>query len=321
MKKIPLILLLLAASYASAGAKEGTYLFRYDLTIRNIPAGTNELKLWLPYPAENDYQRVDDISARGGCSCAKKTENRYGNKILYSSIKSPQDNFFHIQKTYRIKRREFSNKPAESAQGNPAARILPGLELNKYLADDFIIITPYVRQLAAGLVKGKADTIEKARAFYEYVFKNLVYDKTLPGWGSGDIERVCLLKSGNCTDFHSLFVALCRSAGIPAKFVVGVSLPQAGKGTVASYHCWAEFYDSGRGWIPVDISEAWKNKEKQSYYFGAIDEKRVEFTQGRGIVLAPPQEGGALNYFIFPYVEINGERFNDIETTFYYEEA
>ena len=56
------------------------------------------------------------------------------------------------------------------------------------------------------------------------------------------------------------------------------------------------------------------------YYFGKVDAERIEFTEGRGIVLSPPQEGEALNYFIFPYVEIDGERFADIETTFYYED-
>ncbi|HLD29540.1 MAG TPA: transglutaminase-like domain-containing protein, partial [bacterium] len=183
--------------------------------------------------------------------------------------------------------------------------------------NDFVAVTGEVRQLSSELAKGKTSAVEKARAFYDYLFENMTYDKTEPGWGEGDIKRVCLVKKGNCTDFHSFFIALCRAGGIASKFVMGVGLPEKDKADISGYHCWAEFYDPRYGWIPVDISEAWKNKNRYEYFFGAVDEKRVEFTQGRGIVLVPsPQNGEALNYFIYPYVEIDGKRSDDVETAF-----
>jgi transglutaminase-like putative cysteine protease len=42
------------------------------------------------------------------------------------------------------------------------------------------------------------------------------YDKTGTGWGRGDVLYACDAKKGNCTDFHSLFIAMARSQGIPA---------------------------------------------------------------------------------------------------------
>ena len=54
-----------------------------------------------------------------------------------------------------------------------------------------------------------------------------------------------------------------------------------GEGQVSGYHCWAECYLRGIGWVPVDASEAAKNPEKRDYFFGAHDENRVEFTVGR----------------------------------------
>ncbi len=47
-------------------------------------------------------------------------------------------------------------------------------------------------------------------------------------------------------------------------------------------------YDkSGKGWIPVDSSEAWKNPDKRDYFFGAHDVHRIMFTVGHNILLTP----------------------------------
>jgi len=64
---------------------------------------------------------------------------------------------------------------------------------------------------------------------------------------------------------------------------------------------------SGKGWIPVDISEANKNPSLRDYYFGNLTENRVGFTVGRDLTLVPKQDGSALNFFVYPYVEIDGK--------------
>ena len=57
----------------------------------------------------------------------------------------------------------------------------------------------------------------------------------------------------------------------------------------------------------MDASEAWKHPEKRDYFFGANDENRVLFTVGRDIQLEPAQQGDPLNYFIYPYAELDGK--------------
>ena len=145
------------------------------------------------------------------------------------------------------------------------------------------------------------------------------YSKEGSGWGRGDIYWACDAKTGNCSDFHALFVGLVRAAGIPAKFAIGFSLPpERGSGRVGGYHCWSEFYLDGYGWVPVDASEASKHPEKREYYFGAHDENRVEFTEGRDIVLSPRQQGEPLNFFIYPYVEADGRQLDGVHYEFSY---
>jgi hypothetical protein len=66
----------------------------------------------------------------------------------------------------------------------------------------------------------------------------------------------------------------------------------------------------------VDAYEASKNPAKKDYFFGAVDADRVLFTYGRDIRLSAEQQGEALNYFIYPYAEVNGQPVKDLKKTF-----
>jgi transglutaminase-like putative cysteine protease len=173
-------------------------------------------------------------------------------------------------------------------------------------ADKLVTISPRVHALADEITAGKTTPVEQARAIYQYLVTNMTYDKTTPGWGKGDTERACDVKKGNCTDFHSLFMSLARAKGIPARFVIGFPL-SAKDGQVKGYHCWAEFYIKGRGWIPVDASDASKSSDAavREALFGNLDPNRVQFTVGRDLVLEP-KTAQPLNYFIYPHAESGG---------------
>ena len=115
---------------------------------------------------------------------------------------------------------------------------------------------------------------------------------------------------------------MMRSSGIPARFEIGFPLPEnKTEGDIAGYHCWAEFYLVGVGWVPVDASEAWKNPAKRDFSFGAHDVNRVFFTYGRDIRLSPDQKGEPLNYFIYPYAEANGQPVKNLQTHFSFREV
>ena len=68
----------------------------------------------------------------------------------------------------------------------------------------------------------------------------------------------------------------------------------------------AEYFSDVKGWVPVDISEAWKAPEKKEFLFGHLDADRVGISLGRDITFAG-QQGPPLNYFVFPYAEIDGK--------------
>jgi transglutaminase-like putative cysteine protease len=153
-----------------------------------------------------------------------------------------------------------------------------------------------------------ADQLAVARALYDQVDEHVRYDKSQPGYGRGDVLWVCDSRFGNCTDFHSLFISLARSSGLPARFEIGFPLPpERGHGSIGGYHCWALFHTNDQGWLPVDISEADKHPEMKEYYFGNLTADRVTFSMGRDIDLVPRQAGPPLNFFVYPHVEVDGK--------------
>src|SRR5262249_31799892 len=126
------------------------------------------------------------------------------------------------------------------------------------------------------------DPLELGRALFDIVDGHMRYDKTGVGWGRGDALWAYESRCGNCTDFHSLFISLARSRGLPAKFEIGFRLPQErGQGEIDGYCCWARFKPDGRDWVPVSISEANKNPALRDQHFGHLSADRVLFSVGR----------------------------------------
>ncbi|MCH7591027.1 transglutaminase domain-containing protein [PVC group bacterium] len=292
--------------------------FDYEIRIHDIPQGSRELKVWLPLLAQTPYQEIKNITIEPQEHTAIYYDPVYQNKILSYTVDIAQRDSLIFNVRYRVRRYEYSNK-----HGILETVLAKDADLNRYLkANRLVTISPKVKDLADEITIAETSTMGKARAIYDYIFHNVSYDKTILGWGNGDTERVCSVKAGNCTDFHSLFISLARAVDIPAKFVMGVPLiHNTPEGEICGYHCWAEFYDEILGWVPVDISEAWKDKAKYEYYFGTIGPDRLEVSVGRDIVLDPNIHMEPLNYFIYPYVEIDGKVFEQVRTSFRFKEV
>ena len=57
---------------------------------------------------------------------------------------------------------------------------------------------------------------------------------------------------GVCQDHAHVFIACCRAAGVPARYVSGYVDP--GHSDQAASHAWAEVWIEGQGWLSVDIT-------------------------------------------------------------------
>jgi len=184
-------------------------------------------------------------------------------------------------------------------------------------------VTPQIENEAKSLAALSPSTVGKARLFYDHILNKMTYSKAGKGWGRGDIYHACNVGEGNCTDFHTYFSALCMAAGIESRFQIGMwgkYNPEKERYKTGGYHCWAEFHVPGKGWVPVDISEADKDIENKDKYFGSQTANRVTLSTGRDLTLSPAQKGGSINFFVNPYAEINGKPFKGITKSCYWQD-
>jgi hypothetical protein len=316
LRKLCLLSSLFLALASSALTQDSRHFtFHYAFTVRNLPAG-KRVRIWIPAAQSDAYQEVKIISAQGDLLLKKTSEARFGNQIYFAETSGSAQPELHFDVEYDVIRHE------RLALGQTAPHLVAAslsfTEKQQDLQPDVLVpVTGLPADLAVKVTQGLTQPLDKARAIYDYVFTTMRYDKTGTGWGHGDVLYACDAKKGNCTDFHSLFIAMARSQGIPARFEIGFPLPpDKHSAEIAGYHCWSDFWIDGKGWIPVDISEAWKHQEKRDYFFGSHDVNRMQFSIGRDLRLSPPQEGKPLNYFVYPYVEVEGQEFPNVALAF-----
>lgn len=309
-------MLLAFAALASAGenpenSSERVFELTQKVTVSlpDIPA-SGSVRVWVPLPQEAPGQEVRMLSVSPKHPYRLERDPEFGNKALFFEVVQGKAKVLEIRIKSRIVRR---------VQGSHSEDEKP---LRVYQEPrGLLIVDDAVRSIAGRVAGGLNDPFQKAKALYQYVLSHMAYDKSVEGWGNGDVRRACIVGKGNCTDFHSLFIALALASGIPARFQMGFPVPEVRAGLIDGYHCWAEFYVPGKGWVPVDISEAWKNPERAQWYFGHLDEHRVLVSTGRDIRLSSLHRGHPLNYFIQPYAEMAGKPWFQISMKSWYKET
>ena len=289
-----------------AEVRSRRFHLRFGGTIRDIPVGAH-VRVWVPIPPSNDDQRVERRAWKLPTCATTAADPVYGNKMLFFEMAGPKSGRITFETDYLVERREVHALTRRETRPSldPAAR-------KRFLAPNRLVPTTGrpvdVLTRLLGERRLPEEPIKRARVLYDRVGHHVAYDKSRPGYGNGDANWVCDSGYGNCTDFHSLFIAWARANGLPAKFEIGFPLPvDRGEGPIAGYHCWGYFHAEGRGWIPVDIAEADKHPELSDYYFGNLTENRVAFSTGRDIELVPRQASGPLNYFVYPHIEVDGK--------------
>jgi len=279
----------------------------YKTIVSNVPTGTKNLELWIPVPHDNLYQQITDLTITLPYPYQLDTA-QYGNQVLHMRLKNPPTEEFSVSMQFTAVRQKRTSQRLQ-AQDTAAGSSDPSDKSRWLQPDRLVPIDGRIKEWARQVVDsaGAKTDIEQARAIYDHVIATVKYDKSGTGWGRGDIYYACDTRRGNCTDFHAIFIGYCRALGIPARFAIGFSLPaDRSSGQISGYHCWAEFYSKAAGWVPIDASEAAKNPLKRFYFFGSHDENRIEFSVGRDLLLYP-QQVQPLNYFVYPYGEVDGK--------------
>ncbi len=278
------------------GVRHGVDAFRFSYRFK-IPSLSEPGRLWVPFAQSDSFQevRVERIETPTAWKLVK--ENRYANTALYLEPK-PEHSGQTVEIIYMVERSETG--PYETH---------PSEEPKHFLQPESMVpLNETFRQIASRVLaqSGATNNLMRARELYNHTIDELRYARHGEGWGVGDAVYACNVKSGNCSDFHSYFIALARAADIPARFIIGAAIPSArDEGGIMGYHCWAEFYADGRWW-PVDISEGNKYRQLADYYFGKNPANRLEISRGRDLEFQPNPSDGPMNFLVYPILESGG---------------
>jgi transglutaminase-like putative cysteine protease len=266
--------------------------FTYQATVPEI--GT-EGRMWIPIATSDEFQSIQKLTLDLPGTHEFLTDEEYGNKVLYLTF-GPEDSGKNLIIRYEVKRSE--KAVYEGREGDAVKHLRP---------ERLVPSTDEFAGIAADVVEGIDGDLQRARALYDHVLDNMRYAKIGSDYGHGDAQYACDSGTGNCTDYHSYFMALARSVGIPSRFAIGVSIPSSrDEGGITGYHCWAEFFTEGHWW-PVDISEADKSLSLGTFYFGHHPANRLEFSRGRDLVVTPGPVSGPINFLAYPVTEVDGK--------------
>ena len=289
------------------------------VTVPQVEDG-GSLHVFVPLPRDASAQRVSDLAVHAPIEGRIETD-ALGNRFWHGESAGPREGF-EIAVRATVERPPRSSDPVAGAalSDGDRERLAPWLaSTDRVPLGDVTAaeLSPILEELGPA----PAGAAARARQIYEWVVDNVEYKKTGTGWGNGDIFWACSERYGNCTDFHTLLLALARTEGIPGRFEMGFPIPMdRPSGSIGGYHCWVELWLPGATWIPIDASEAAKHPEDRELHFGGEEPDRVLFTRGRDLRLGDDHQGPALNYFIHTFAELDGSRLDGVEQTVRYEE-
>ncbi len=109
---------------------------------------------------------------------------------------------------------------------------------------------------AEELLEGIDDYYEAVFTLARWVNQNIDYNlSTLNEDAERSASWVLDTRRGVCAEMTSLFIAMLRSSGIPARYVSGVSFTDSDLFDFNwGAHAWSDVYFPGHGWVPFDVT-------------------------------------------------------------------
>ncbi|MGA2511945.1 MAG: transglutaminase domain-containing protein [Candidatus Acidiferrales bacterium] len=341
-----------AGTFAGDAAKptqpeQASFRVKNVFTVK-VPKDAQTVRVWFAVPQEDAYSVITNFNVAADYPVHYDWDSAR-NKVGYIEVRGAAQPEFTITETFDLKRTEMRNvidatktRPLTDAERTALSRYLQ--------PSTYVIVNDQIKALSAQITGGETNPVLAARKIYDWTLQNIDYwvkdPDHLKASPVGSTEYCLGTKTGNCTDFHSLFASLAIAAGLPTRMIYGSLLKPTLDGIQVdgSYHCWLQFYAPNLGWLPLDVSLANiygkefpltdKNKKlvelttatgykgldpsKIDYYFGNIDDRRVVWSVGRDLIMQPPQEDGPVNSFPKMYVEVNGKQSTDWTREFTY---
>jgi len=145
----------------------------------------------------------------------------------------------------------------------------------------YVEVTPEVWRLGVDIRGDRDDVFGCAEAVMHHIYQ---------GWGyvpnsttaSTHMNEVMRTRRGVCQDFTHVMIGMCRSLGIPARYVSGYLYngPDSHLRGAQASHAWCEVYVPGAGWFGLDPTND-----------TLADERHIKIATGRDYADAAPISG------------------------------
>lgn len=291
-----------------------TYRVQQNVTLTEIPAGAKTVNWWISIPQDDRFQDVLDfnvVSAPGKWSIVRDPD--HGNRIMKVEITAPSAGSLTTKVEFLLRRRSVF-VDVDAAKVGPITETHKGLFIDELRKDaPHMQVTPAISAMAEKACGAETNLAKEASALLNAVADYADHyskDPSKPKCSLGDAGDCMTNAGGCCTDMHSLFIALARSRGIPARLQMGYRLREAneGKEVDPGYRCWAEYFLPNYGWIPADIVEADDPKGLgRDRWFSGLTERRLWLNEGREFDLAGRAvTSKRVNTLVIGYAEIDG---------------
>jgi transglutaminase-like putative cysteine protease len=294
-------------------------------TTVTVKAATGQTRLWLPLPLNQDtlFQRTLGHSWDGNPKMSSMRRLPDGDlEVFHSEWSDGSEAHFQIKTLVTTADRHFDiTKRTIAPEREDILR--RNLQSSQLIPNDGL-----AHQLGERIVGRIKDPVAQAKAIYDWVVDNTIYDTALPGCGNGNINQQLIRGQygGRSADINGLFVAICRAIGIPARCVYGLrvgpsrlfrSLGLNGEDATRAQHVRAEFYVPGFGWIPVDPSDVRravameglsdrdsKLQSLRKILFGVWEMNWIAFNVGTDVEL--PGRQTRIPFLLLPQMEYRG---------------
>jgi len=274
------------------------YHFKCRMTVtaaRNAAPAGEIIRAWLPIPRTYPFQT--DFKLLGSSPAVKvlAPETSPIRSAYFEQIaQKDRDTKFQVSYEYTAYGVCFKLLPNEIRPID-----LKDPELEKFTREaPHVVFTGRIKQLADEIIGPEKNPLRKAKAFYDWIADEIKYSYAREYSTMTNISDYCFGHHyGDCGQEALLFITLCRSQGIPARWQTGWNTFPG----VKTIHDWCEIYLAPYGWIPVD---PWagifamryctalspdEQRELRDFYFGGLDQYRMAANSDHSIPLDPPK--------------------------------
>jgi transglutaminase-like putative cysteine protease len=240
----------------------------------------NEARL---VPQSSGRQRVEESSVHVSPEVElSRHRDAFGNEVRWFQVAERHERLIVEAEAVVVITGAPPPPPAVDPEGQWAALASPGYEddMAEFLAPSSLVRWPQeVTDLASSLDLPRGNGVTGwLEALEHSVHEALVYEQGVTRFDT-PVAEVARARRGVCQDFAHLSVAICRHAGVAARYVSGWLFRPDGREPGES-HAWMEAYVPGVGWV-----------ERDPTHPGNPDDRYIRLAVGRDYADVAPLRG------------------------------